>query len=356
MSGPRKKKAKDKGAGKGSRNKGKGAAKTPFRRLALWCGLSLSSFYLIFALLGCWFVHHPRPWIDEARVSSPVTSAVMLWFGNPIGDLTDALGWTGHDVVYDYDAEIAPGTVCFAGTPVRTGAPAPTDIAVLDRGEFKIGWSPKLRHPVWVAYHVPAAATFDEGRRPNFTKDRDAKDSPPAAAYDKSGYDRGHMAPNHAIVTRFGEAVQKQTFLMSNIAPQSPQLNRGIWRDVEHRIADLWTARWGEIWVIVGCISDEANETLSGTNIDVPRQFYQIVVAQDGTQVKAFAVLFDQDVPWGAWPTRYLISIDDLERRTGLDFMPELESFMEPLEAELPTRLWPIRFRDIFKQIALRFH
>lgn len=345
------KKAKKRDSARGARKRGGSFA----RRLALWCGLSLSSLYVLLAVLGCWFVHHPRAWIDEACVSSPVTSTVLLWAGNPVGDLTDALGWTGHDVVYDYDAEIEPGTVCFAGTPVRTGAPAPDDIVVLDRGEFKVGWSPKLRHPVWVAYHVPAATAFPEGKRPNFAKDRDARESPPAGAYDKSGYDRGHMAPNHALVTRFGEAVQKQTFLMSNIAPQSPQLNRGVWRELEHRIADLWTARWGEVWVVVGCISDDLNETLSGTNIDVPRQFYQIVLAQEGTQIRAFAVLFNQDVPWKAWPTRYLVSIDELERLSGLDFMPELESFMEPLEAEEATRLWPIRLRDIFHLISIRF-
>ena len=355
MSGPGKK-AKKQGAGKGSRKRGRGASASPFRRLALWCGLSLSSLYLILAALGCWFVHHPRTWIDEARDRSPVTSAVLLWFGNPVGDVTDALGWTGHDVVYDYDAVIEPGTVCFAGTPVRTGAPAPNDIVVIDRGAFKVGWSPKLRHPVWVAYHVPAEAAYGEGKRPNFGKDREAVNSPAASAYDRSGYDRGHMAPNHAIVTRFGEAVQKLTFLMSNVAPQTPQLNRGVWRDVEHRIADLWTARYGEIWVVVGCISNEGDETLSGTNVDVPRQFYQIVIAQEDTRIRAQAVLFEQEVPWGAWPTRYLVSIDELEQRTGLNFMPELESFMEPLEAELPTRLWPVRFRDIFRQIRLRFN
>ncbi|MGN0855207.1 MAG: DNA/RNA non-specific endonuclease [Kiritimatiellia bacterium] len=350
MSGPRRR-AKKRGV-RGSRSRGGSHA----RRLALGCGIALSALYALLAILGCWFVHHPKAWIDAAYENSPVTASVLLWAGNPIGDLTDALGWTGHDVVYDYDAEIEPGTVCFAGTPVRRGAPAPDDITVLDRGEFKVGWSPKLRHPVWVAYHVPATATFPEGKRPNFTKDRDARESPPAAAYDKSGYDRGHMAPNHALVTRFGEEVQKRTFLMSNIAPQLPQLNRGVWREFEHRIADLWTARWGEIWVVVGCISDDLNETLSGTNIDVPRQFYQIVLAQEGTLIRALAVLFDQDVPWKTWPTRHLVSIDELERRTGLDFMPELESFMEPLEAELPTRLWPIRWRDIFSQIALRFN
>ena len=40
------------------------------------------------------------------------------------------------------------------------------------------------------------------------------------------------MAPNFAIATRYGEEMQRQTFKMSNISPQSPALNRGVWRDV----------------------------------------------------------------------------------------------------------------------------
>jgi endonuclease G len=164
------------------------------------------------------------------------------------------------------------------------------------------------------------------------------------------------MAPNYAIVTRYGEAAQKQTFLMSNIAPQSPALNRSVWRNLEHRIADLWTARYGEIWVIVGALSSSGNrETVSGTDIDVPDAYYQIVVAQEGMNVRAFAVLIEQTVPWRAYAARHLISIDELEELTGLDFLPDLPDFIQrPLESELPSRLWPVRVRDIFRLLALR--
>ena len=144
--------------------------------------------------------------------------------------------------------------------------------------------------------------------------------------------------------------------MTSNIAPQSPALNRGVWRDVEHRIADLWTARYGEIWVIVGCISPQVGKTLGGTDIDVPKSYYQVIVAQEGMDVRALAVLFDQSVGWKDWAARHIVTIDELEKLSGLDFNPELPSFIqEPLEADLPNRLWPIRWQDILKQISLRF-
>lgn len=317
-------------------------------------GVALVLLLAILSAVADWFVHHPRTWIEERKASVPLVAGPLLWLGNPVADITDGLGWTGHDVVYEYDTEAPSGEVVFAGTPVRTGDPAPSDIHVISRGHFVIGWSDRLRHPVWCAYHVKKDAHYPADRRPSFSRDREVPTAPAPGDYRKSGYDRGHMAPNYAIASRYGEAAQKLTFMMSNIAPQSPALNRGVWRDMEHRIADLWTARYGEIWVVVGCISG-AGGALNG-GIDVPTAYYQVILAQEGMDIRALAVLFPQNVGWHEWAARHIVTIDELEEMTGLDFNPDLPSFIQtPLEAELPTRLWPVRLRDIFAQIMLRF-
>ena len=316
---------------------------------------------LLVALLLCgiadWFVHHPREWIEAKAESWPkFVTSTLLRIGNPVGDMTDAIGLTGSDAVVEVESAAPSGSVFFAGAPRRVGAPAPDDITIVDRGDFIVGWSPRLRHPVWCAYHVPAKPRFDVGPRPVFRQDRKVPRCPIAGEYTGTGYDRGHMAPNHAIASRFGPEAQTNSFLMTNISPQTPPLNRGVWREVEHRISDLWTAKWGEVWVIVGAIS-EGCEWLSGTDVDVPTSFYQIVVAQDGRKVRAVAMLFEQEVPRRAWPTRYIVSIDELERRTGLDFLPDMEDGAEnSLESATPTRLWPIRFLDIVAMFRTHYY
>ena len=337
---------------KGGRGKGKGGS----RRLALKIAGAALAALAIWAWAAVWFVHHSPKWIACREASWPrFATGPLLWLGNPVGDLLDALGVTGHDVVYEYDEEAPAGSVTFAGTPIRTGSPAPEDLRVIERGDYTIGWSDRLRHPVWVAYHVPPEVRFEAGERPRFSRDKSIPLAPPPSAYEKSHYDRGHMAPNYALATRFGPDSQRESFLMSNIAPQTAALNRGVWRDVEHRIADLWASRWGEIWVVVGAIPSETNEKLSGTGIDVPSSYYQVIVAQDGFDVRVMALVFDQYIAWNAWPARHLVTIDELEERTGLDFLPDLPDFIQsPLEAELPSRLWPIRLGDVFKLISLR--
>ena len=342
---------------KGRKTGGKGR-RSRSRRIALRVGFALLAALALWGVASNWFVHHPRGWLASQRERLPaLVTAPLLWFGNPLADLTDALGWTGHDAVYEYDTEAPADETLFAGAPVRVGAPAPDDIRVVDRGEFAFGWSDRLRHPVWCAYHVAKDAKHEIAKRPGFVKDREIPLAPAPGDYARSGYDRGHLAPNHAIASRYGEAAQKKTFAMSNVAPQTPSLNRGVWRDVEHRIADFWTARYGEIWVVVGCISKETgNETIGGTGIDVPEAYYQVIIAQEGMDVRALALVFPQHVPWRAWAARHIVTIEELEKMTGLDFNPDLPGFIQrPLESDLPSRLWPIRARDIFRLVALWF-
>lgn len=341
-----------------SRRRKGGKSRGRSRSLALKCGTVLVVLLAIFSYIAVWFVHHPRDWMDRMQNKYPsFLTAPLIAAGSSIGDITDAMGWTGHDAVYEYDTEAPSGSVLFAGAPRHIGQPAPNDIVVLERGEFIIGWSPKLRHPVWCAYHVAKEPRHQTGKRPNFSRDNSVPSAPAPSAYERSGYDRGHMAPNYAIATRYGSTMQKRTFLMTNIAPQRPNLNRGVWRNIEHRIADLWTARYGEIWVIVGCVSPLDNhETISGTSIDVPTQFYQLIVAQEGLDIRALAMIIPQKVPYGAYAARYLVSIDELEEMTGFDFLPELPEFIQtPLESELPSRLWPIRLSDIFELLWMRY-
>lgn len=310
---------------------------------------------LALSLAGGWFVSHPWQWLSDKCDDWPrFVTTPLFYFGDRTVMLTDALGLTGHDALYEFDEAAPAGSVLFAGAPIRTGAPAPADVVVLKRGEFMVGYSPSLKHPLWAAYHVPAEKVYEAGKRPAFHADRSV-DSPPASAYKGTGYDRGHMVPNYAIATRFGTDAQKRTFQMSNIAPQLPGLNRGPWREVEHRIADLWTAKYGEIWVMVGCVPGDEEERLP-SGVGVPKAFWQVIAAQTSEGVRVLALYMPRNIPFSAFPVHNIVTVDELERLTGLDFFPEMPDFLQkPIEADLPTRLWPVRLIDVFKLIGLRF-
>ena len=332
--------------------------KPPLPRFRLWARLASGALLLgglALGVAGDFYVHHPADWLAARR--SPLT-APLEYFGDRAAFITDALGWTGRDAVNTPDDPPPSGQITFAGDPVRVGAPAPADLVVLDRGEYRIGWSPSLRRPVWAAYHVPRDAPHAAGRRPNFQKDRSVATSPAPRDYERSGYDRGHMVPNHAIATRFGPDAQRKTFQMTNIAPQRPGLNRGPWRELEQRIADLWTAKYGEIWVVVGAIPPargKARTKLGPSAIDVPEKYYMVIASQTEDSVRVLAVLLDQTASRRDFLRRSIVSVKEIERLTGLDFFPDMQkSLQSALEASVPTRLWSIRALDILKLILVK--
>ena len=81
---------------------------------------------------------------------------------------------------------------------------------------------------------------------PPFEVDPEAADCPTPDDYTRTGYDRGHMAPNYLIATRYGKVAQRETFLMSNIVPQTPELNRGPWRILEEKGIDELTKAYND--------------------------------------------------------------------------------------------------------------
>lgn len=369
-----KEKRGDKGRG-GKTAKSGGARRA--RRIVRIAVVSAAVAFCAMCGAGNWFVHHPPEWMyaAESKLPSFVTRP-LEWFGYRTGDVTDALGWTGLDVVFDVEESTDPDPerpmfFAGAGAPQRVSAPAPKDIEIIYRDHFAVGWSPSLRRPVWVAYHVKPEVPYPEltskEKRMGFRQDRNAPRSPVAKDYTNSNYDRGHMAPNRAIASRYGRDEQEKTFLMSNIAPQRSNLNQGPWANLEMRIADLWTERYGEIWVIVGAVPGGRRGKIGvNSDIDVPDAFFQIVIARNQTEneaeqtvkseVRVLAVLMPQSIPCNAFYTRNIVRVKDIESLTGLRFFPELEkSFEERLVTDRGTRLWPSGLRGVFKLIAARF-
>jgi endonuclease G len=153
--------------------------------------------------------------------------------------------------------------------------------------------------------------------------------------YTNNGYDCGHLAPNYAIATRYGITAQEETFLMSNVIPQRHELD----------IATSYPARFGEVWVIVGRVfagpSDPRPRRLDGSGPEIPVACFKIILDESAGRIRTLAFLFPTDTPRGFPIGNYLVPIDEIERRTGLDFFPALADVTEStLESTLASRVW----------------
>lgn len=214
-------------------------------------------------------------------------------------------------------------------------------LRVLENEGYLVGYSEALGNPLWAAYRVRDVGTLDAPPRPDeFNVDERTAARIEPGVYARSGYDRGHLAPNYAIATRYGKGAQQETFLMSNIVPQKHALNAGAWARLERRIATNYAGRFGDVWVMVGPIFGEQPVRLKRT-VAVPEAFFMIVVDEMEGRVRALAFVMNQDATEQLPLENALTTVDEIERRTGLDFLHALPDEAESaLEGRKASRVW----------------
>jgi endonuclease G len=290
--------------------------------------------------IGNWFAHLPAN--ERARFGAFEPTLEKL--GNVTAGITDSFGLTGRDASVAYQGKLPKQNKFFFGEiEVTDPRKAVKDIKLLKRQGYWVGWSPVCGHPAYVVYTVPTSKALDKPpERPPFMVDPEAKDCPTPEDYVRSGYDRGHMAPNYLIATRYGKAAQKETFLMSNIVPQSPELNRGPWRNLEQIVADELTGQDVELWVVTGPVPAEKKTYIKRGKARIPKGFFKIIASVKDGRLRAIGAYMPQEIRSDKHPRYCLVSIDQIEAMTGPNFFSSLSQADQAiLESVEPTRFWP---------------
>lgn len=167
--------------------------------------------------------------------------------------------------------------------------------------------------------------------------------------YSGTGYDRGHLVP--AADMAFNETAMKETFYMSNIAPQVRQFNNGIWRELEEQVRD-WAFKSGRVIVVTGPILTQGIRGKIGRNeVSVPSYFYKIVLDIASEESDAIAFIIPNEL--SEKPLQeYAVTIDSVEAITGIDFFSEL--FSPTLQEKIESTVDPGRWRFSESRYKLR--
>ena len=191
---------------------------------------------------------------------------------------------------------------------------------VVKKDRVHLAFDPARKTPVWTAYYYdPTNADHKLSREgKSFRKDAMIPESSSPAAYDASGYDRGHMVPANDM--EFSDIALTETFLTSNIVPQNPKINRGVWKDIETLVRKL--GRETELVVITGPLyeKDAKRRTLMDGTV-IPDAVFKIVHSPKGGWTIAFVVPNDGTgaiVPTG--PSHYEVPWLEVEDRIGVNF------------------------------------
>jgi endonuclease G, mitochondrial len=266
--------------------------------------------------------------------------AVVFWFlsQHPDNQKKDTGGQTSAPISVDAPQTPEGRKYAYAGLPCPTSYS--NRLEVIQNIGYAVGYDEKRKDPAWVAFcHHRVSSPQHLPRPTKFTVDERTTSRVASDDYTGTGYDRGHMAPNYAIAICFGQKAQLETFFMSNIVPQRPNLNRKDWRLLEERVVD-YARRFGDVWEITGPIFGAQPRRLRA-GVEIPDAFYKILLDEDRGKPRVLAFVMSQEVVGSEPLEKFLTSVDETEKESGLDFLSDLPDDVETrLEAERPSGMW----------------
>ncbi|MCW3103569.1 MAG: non-specific endonuclease [Bacteroidetes bacterium] len=217
-----------------------------------------------------------------------------------------------------------------------------TSDVITQHKAFTLCYSEAYEQARWVAYHLTAEMCNNNGeeRTNNFRPDPAI---PTGSAtpddYKKSGYDRGHLCP--AGDMGWNDETMSESFLMSNMSPQLPAFNRGIWKSLESDVRE-WAKINKEIYVVTAGVLEDGLPTIGPDKVAIPRYYYKVILDVSAPEYKAIAFVLPNKKS-SASVFNYAVSIDSVERLTGIDFFPALPDSLEHvLEMQADSTQWKI--------------
>lgn len=211
-----------------------------------------------------------------------------------------------------------------------------TENIEIDRDLYAMSYNRQTKMADWVAYRV-ATKNFDcdEKRTRYWKSDPDLPEPLRLFPKDYKGVgemelDRGHQAPLGSFKCT---EEWKTTNYLSNITPQRADLNRGSWKFLEAAIRKL-SEKGYDIWVITGPYYDNdkyADMRLpsSAKVYRIPSGYWKVIIGKKRELIKTAAFMFSQDVKRKEKYSEFKVSIDDIEKKSGLNLYPMLNEMYE---------------------------
>ena len=141
-------------------------------------------------------------------------------------------------------------------------------------------------------------------RKNDFRADKRVTNGPTPDDYTNTGYDRGHMTP---AADSNSDKQMSETFLMTNMTPQLPSVNRVAWRMLEDRVRSVPFTH-----VITGAVYQYPAKTIGANKVPVPIALYKIAYFASGKQAVYYVDNIDK-------ATVRTVSVEEIEKQVGFD-------------------------------------
>lgn len=243
-----------------------------------------------------------------------------------------------------------------------TGYPvAPKKMEIIEHSGMVIGFDCDYKMASWVFHVLTPDVSFGSVSRSNdFRTDENVTCGSSQEAdyflrkeredgtfeYDGFGYDRGHLAPSADF--RWSASALSESYYYSNMTPQHPDFNRESWASLEGLLRKIVDQEKKAFYVITGPVlrDDLPVVERSVDKLKIPELHYKIIVDASSEAPRGMAFLMPNK-RCDARLNSYVVSIDSIEKLTGIDFFPDMDEQLEiKIEENSDFNAWKTQGKD----------
>ncbi len=216
--------------------------------------------------------------------------------------------------------------------------PTSTTNQIINHNYYSLSYSPKHKQAEWVAYKLtPEMLSGQEKLTHDYRTDpKISSGLAEISDYKNSGYVKAHLAPTDDM--KLDQTAMSESYFMSNISPQSSAFNSGIWKNLEDMVRS-WVLSNGEVYVVCGGILKNNKGHIGVNRVSIPGEYYKVVLDTD-PEFKVIGFVMTNTKGYGKLKS-YVVSVDDIETITGIDFCPSLpDGIEEEIEGEIDLDYW----------------
>lgn len=198
---------------------------------------------------------------------------------------------------------------------------------LLERYCYTTSYNPRTRQPNWVMWELIDEHVMkrnDDGWN-EYQEDSELPSSIRSSLndYASSGYDKGHMCPGGDC--NWDEEGRDETYLLSNMCPQNPHLNRGDWKEIE-MACRKWAKQYGKVYIVCGPIfmKSQEHERIGPNQIPVPEAFFKVVLYIGPLGSRGIGFIC-RNTDGNRKKDFYANSIRQVERVTGYRFFTNID-------------------------------
>ena len=217
---------------------------------------------------------------------------------------------------------------------------------LMEKPQYAMSYSRDNGGPNWVSWHLDSSWLGTAPRQDDFRADTTLPTGwyrVQATDFSGSGFDRGHMCPSADRTITI--TANSSTFLMTNMIPQLPANNQGVWANLESYSRTL-VSQGNELYIISG--GHGLQYFIANGHVAVPAQTWKVIivmpvgsndVSRVTTSTRTIAVVIPNSGSIGADWRAYRVSVDQVEAITGFDFFSNVSSGIQAvIEGQVDTQ------------------